>query len=60
MVLTVVSFPVVNPNILAHGRLCFSRVYKTIGFSSDNFALQECFAAGVWLPAFLANKSSLP
>jgi len=48
MVLTVISFPVGNRNILAHGRLWFSCVLKTIEFTSDDFALQGCFAIGVF------------
>jgi hypothetical protein len=54
------NFPVDIRNILAHGRLCFVCVQKMIEFTSDEFALQRCFEAGVWLPAFLANRSSLP
>jgi hypothetical protein len=59
MVLTVINFPVFNLNILGHGRLCFACVHKTIKFTGDDFVLQGCFASGIWLPAFRANKSRL-
>ena len=56
MVLNVISFPVANRNILSHRQLCFACVQKTIEFTSDDFALQGCFAVGVWLSAFRANR----